>query len=313
MTSAAAAAFNAPVAAAAPAPVVGAPAAPAVAATPAAATPAAPAAPAANSAWYDSIANADTKTWVQSKGFQNAEAVADSAFNLEKLIGHDRAGRTLVIPKDDATPQEIQAFNAKLGVPEKPEGYTTLKMPENADPKLLSTIQGWMHKAGVTPKSAEALTAEFLSFSQAQHAQQETTLIANSDKAFAEATTAWGKEADANLALGKQFTAQLLPPEVTLDNGTKVSRQDFLEKIFNTTGATRAMLEMFAKAGKGMGEHIMRTNGQPGSVDQSPGAAQQKIAALKGDAAWVKSYLAGDKAKAAEMTRLTQLANPVTQ
>lgn len=312
MTTDAAALFNAPApAAAAPAaaPAAAAPAAsPAVAAPAPAATPAAAPAPAAAN-WYDGFANPEVKTWTQAKGFKDPSAVAESAYNLEKLIGFDKAGRTLVIPKDDATPEEVRAFHTKLGVPEKAEDYK-LPLPEGSDPKLTSTIQGWMHKAGATPKMAEALTKEFVAFSAAEKARQDDVLIANSNKALSETTAAWGKDAEQNMELAKRFSSAVVPDQVQMDDGSKVSRADFLEKVFNSTGATRAMVELFAKAGAGMGEHKMLTNNQAGMGDTSPAAAQAKIAALKADPAWTKAYLNGDKDKLAEMTRLNSLAFP---
>ena len=314
MTSAAAAAFAvpAPTAPTAPAADPGA-AAPSGSAAPApmpAGDP--PSTPAANSNWYDGFENADVKTWTAAKGFKDPSAVAESAYNLEKLIGFDKAGRTLVVPKDDASPEEVQAFQRKLGVPDKASDYK-LALPEGSDPKLNETIQGWMHKAGATPKVAASLTEQFVAFSAQEKTAQEGKLIEGSDKAFAAVTSRWGKDADANLELGKRFTANLLPPEVTLDDGTKVNRQQFLERVFNSTGATGAMLELFASAGRGMGEHRMRTNGDSGMGDASPGAAQAKIMQLRADTAWVKSYLSGDKAKIDEMQRLTQQASPISQ
>ncbi len=277
-----------------------------VASSPAPAPVAAPA-PAAGGEWFGGFANAEVKTWAQAKGFKDPEAVTESAYNLEKLIGFDKAGRTLVVPKDDASPEEWKAFNAKLGVPEKPGDYK-LPLPADADPNLVSTIQGWMHKAGATPKMAEALTKEFVEFSVQQKTQEEKALFDLSDKAFGETTARWGKEADANLELGKRFTAQLLPSEVTLDDGTKVTRQQFLEKVFNATGATGAMLELFAKAGRGMGEHVMHTTSGGGMPDNSPAAAQAKIKQLTSDPAWSNAYLNGDKEKLALMSELQRQA-----
>ena len=54
----------------------------------------------------------------------------------------------------------------------------------------------------------------------------------------------------------------------------------------------------------------MRTNGDSGMTDTSPSAAQAKMTQLKSDPAWVKAYLAGDRAKIDEMSRLTQQAFP---
>lgn len=303
MTTQAAAAFSAAPAA----PAVAAPAAPAAPVAPAAPTPPAP----GGSEWFGGFTNPEVKTWAQAKGFKDPEAVTESAYNLEKLIGFDKAGRTLVLPKDDATPEEVKAFHAKLGVPDSADGYT-LPLPADADPALVKTMQGWMHEAGVPPKSAAKLTEAFVKFSTEQQAKQEQTLFDLSDKAFGETNARWGKDADANMELGKRFTAQLLPAEVTMDDGSKVSREQFLAKIFNATGATGAMLELFAKAGKGMGEHVMHQTTGGGMPDNSPAAAQAKIKQLQADPAWTKAYLNGDKEKLALMTSLQAQAAGVS-
>lgn len=313
-TSAAAAAFSAapagtpPAASAPPAgtpPVGTPPAATPPAGTPPAGTPPAGAPPAA--AWYDTFQNADVKTWTAAKGFKDPAAVAESAYNLEKLIGFDKAGRTLVIPKDDATPEEVKAFHVKLGVPETPDGYK-LKLPDGTPEATTKAMQGWMHEAGVPPKSAEKLVESFVKFSGEQEATARAGLIADGDKAFAEQTSEWGKDAEANLELAKRFTAQALPEKVKLDNGTEVGRQEFLETLFNRTGATKVFLQMFAGAGKGLGEHAMRTNGEAPAGVMTPQQAQARIAALRADPDWSKAYVNGDKGKLAEMTKLNQLA-----
>lgn len=307
MSTQAATAFSA----APPAAPAAAPASAPAAAPPAASAPAA-APPASNGDWYNGFGNAEVKTWAQSKGFKDAEAVTESAYNLEKLIGFDRAGRTLVVPKDDATPEEIKAFQSKLGVPDSADGYT-LPLPADADPALVKTMQGWMHEAGIPPKSAAKLTEAFVKFSVEQKTSEDKTLFDQSDKAFGEVTARWGKDSDANLELGKRFAAQLIPAEVTLDNGSKVSRNDFLAKVFNATGATGAMMELFAKAGGGLGEHQMHTNTQGGMPDNSPGSAQARIKSLLADKSWSNAYLNGDKDKKAEMARLHEVAYGSTQ
>jgi hypothetical protein len=170
-----------------------------------------------------------------------------------------------------------------------------------------------MHKAGIPPKAADTLTTEIVAFSAAQSAEAQASMIAESDKAFATTTQKWGAEAQQRMEMGKRFTSALIPAEVTLDNGEKVNRQQFLERVFNSTGATGAMLEIFAAAGMGMGEHKMITNGSSGMADTSPAGAQARIAALKLDPAWSKAYLNGDQAKKAEMTRLMAQAYPQAQ
>lgn len=294
MATEAAAALNAPPAGAPAAPPAGAPPAAAAPAAPAPPAGAPPAPPVAN--WHDGFKNAEVKAWAAAKGFPDAEQATESAYNLEKLIGHDKAGRTLVIPKDDAPEAEKLAFRQKLGVPDTPEGYK-LPMPDGADPSFAKIASGWMHKAGIPPKQAEALAAQWNDFAAAQGKSVREQMVTESNKALADATTGWGKDADANLESGRRFASTMLPAQVKLDDGTSVSRGDFLERVFNSTGATRAMLELFATAGKGLGEHPMKGGGNPSGGSRT---VEGRITELNNDAAFRK----GDPAKVKEMQQL---------
>jgi hypothetical protein len=89
-----------------------------------------PAQSASNDAWYATLVqNDDIKNWAANKNFKDAGAALESSYNLEKLIGFEKAGRTLVLPKDDAPVEEQRAFWQKLGAPEKAEDYK-LPIPE---------------------------------------------------------------------------------------------------------------------------------------------------------------------------------------
>ncbi|HQQ71498.1 MAG TPA: hypothetical protein PLL92_14465, partial [Alicycliphilus sp.] len=71
--------------------------------------------------WFSSFQDAGVKSWAESKGFKDPETAVASAWNLEKLIGADRNGRTVVLPKYDKDVEGIKAFRAKLGVPDSPD------------------------------------------------------------------------------------------------------------------------------------------------------------------------------------------------
>lgn len=290
--------------AAAPAPAPSAAPAAAPSAAPAAAPAAAPSA--APAQWYDGIQNPELKNWVQAKGFKDPAAVAESTYNLEKLVGFEKAGRTLVLPKDDATPEEIRAFHAKLGVPDKPDGYMSLfKTPEAQNDPFNKEAAKWFHEIGIPPKQAEQLLGKWQSHAKATIDDQLAAFAQQSEADFGKVTAAWGKDADANIELGKRAAAQFIPAK------TAEERQALLQKIERAIG-TEMMLNMFAQVGKGLGEHQM-VNGQSNGFGTSPAQAQAKITALKSDPGWTKAYLAGDKGKIAEMENLVKIAHPVQQ
>ena len=292
-TNSAAAAFGgAPAAAPAAAPVA-APAAPA----------AAPAAPASNDGtWYSSIPDEGVRNWAAAKGWKDPAAVVESAYNLEKLIGFDRAGRTLVVPKDDAPPEEWAKFSKALGVPETPDGYK-LPVPEGDTGEFAKVAAQMMHKAGIPPREATALAAQWNDYMTQQASQAQAQQAQAADREFGEVVASWGPEAEANLELGKRAAAQFIPA------ANAQERQQLLSKIEGAVG-TATMLKMFAAIGKGLGEHKVVDAGGGASFGMSPAEANAKIQSLKGDREWVAKYLSGDRAKIDEMQRLIVLANP---
>ncbi|KAF7958217.1 hypothetical protein AWV80_01210 [Cupriavidus sp. UYMU48A] len=269
---------------------------------------AAPAAtpPASNDTWYSGFDNADVRTWTQAKGFKDPAALAESAWNLEKLLGHERAGRTVVIPGDDAPAEEVSAFRAKMGVPEKADDYlSVIKVPEGQPDTFAKEAANWFHEAGIPPKQAAMLAEKWNAYQEAGMQAQTQQQAADADKAFGEVVASWGKDADANLELGKRAASQFIPAKDAAE------RQAILGKLEGAIG-TKAMLEMFANIGRGLGEHKVHSNGDPGGMGMSAAEAQAKIASLKADKAWTSAYLQGDTAKKTEMERLIKLAYPTS-
>jgi len=279
-------------------------------AAPAAVDPAAtalttpPQAPAANNdAWYSKIANENVRNWTEAKGFKDPLAVAESAYNLEKLLGHDRAGNTLVLPKDNAAPEEVRGFWGKLGVPEKPEGYI-LPVPEGQSDALAKTAAAWFHEANIPAKAAEAFIGKWNEFQAAQTEAANQAASVQTQQDLADLKTEWGQAYSAREELARRAVNQFIPGE---------NKQEVLAKIESAIG-TKALMNLFAKIGEGLGEHKMVTaEGSDGFGVMTPGQAKAKIEQLRSNAEWSKAYLAGDKQKQAEMQQLHQFAYPELQ
>lgn len=281
------------------------PAGGAPAGTPAAAPAGTP--PASNDTWYASFENADVRNWTQAKGFKDPSQLAESAWNLEKLLGHDRAGRTVVIPGDDAPPEELAAFRAKLGVPENADGYLdVIKVPQGESDAFAKEAAAWFHEAGIPPKQAAVLAEKWNAYQADGLKKQAEQAAANSDREFSEVVAGWGQNADANIELGKRAAAQFIPAK------NAEERTAILNKLEGVLG-TRTMMEMLTNIGRGLGEHRMHDNGDSGGFGMSVAEAQAKINAYRADKAWTTAYLNGDAAKKAEMERLHKIAFPATQ
>jgi hypothetical protein len=259
-------------------------------------------------AWYDGIQNADLKTWVSAKGFKDPLAVAESAYNLEKLIGHDKAGRTIVMPKDDSPAEEVQAYRAKLGVPESADAYK-LPMPEGTDPAFAKVAAAWMHEAGLTPKQAEIVASKWNEHMGAGVKAKGEQMVAASNAAAEAVRAEWGTAAVERSELGRRAAQTFIPETVKTDDGRTIGRGELIGML-DQAGLTGFALRMFSEIGKNIGEHRMIMGQGSQSVTMTPSEARQKIGELKSDASWTKAYIAGDQAKVTEMSRLHMMAYP---
>lgn len=308
MSSAAAALSGAPASApaAASAPVPG----PAAAAPIPSGTPAASPAPATanGDAWFSGIPNNDVRVWAEAKGWKDPHALAESAYNLEKLMGFDKAGRTIVMPGENASPEELKAFHAKIGVPETAEGYG-LKLPEGqTDDSFLKQAAGWMHQAGVPAGAAQKLAEQWNGYISGQQQQAEQAFAASSASEMQSWQAEQGQALNQNLELARRATMQFLP-EKSMVGGQELTRAAMLDRIEHAIG-TGNMMKLFSSVGSGLSEHKL-IQGSGGGV-MTPAQAQQRINELKSNQDWTKAYLNGDKGKAGEMQQLIALAYPET-
>lgn len=251
--------------------------------------------------WYASIQDEGTRTWAEAKGFKDPLAVVESAYNLEKLMGFDKAGRTIVVPDDKATPEQVSAFRAKLGVPEKADGYK-LPIPEGGDDAFAKTASSWFHEAGIPAKSAETLAAKWNDYAAAVAQQQEDAFHADTENGLKELQAEYGEAFEQNVELGKRASKQFIPAK------SDKERDAVLGKIQRAIG-TKDFVRLFSSIGAGLAEH-KNQNGEGSSMILTPAQAKQQLQELKSNKEWLASFQAGDPVKAAEKSALAKMANP---
>lgn len=135
-------------------------------AAPAGAAPGAP----ATAAFYESFADKTLAALPAVQKFKSPEDLAASYIALEKRFGVDPA-RRIDLPTDPNDTEAMRAVYAKLGLPEKPDGYG-LALPEgatDADKALIGKFTEAAHKMGMPAPFAKEVTAFWLA--QAQEAQ----------------------------------------------------------------------------------------------------------------------------------------------
>jgi hypothetical protein len=237
---------------------------------------------------------------IQTKGWKNPGDVISSYSNLERLLGADKAGRGVVLPKDDAPADEWAQFYQRLGRPESVDGYK-LPLPEGDTGAFAKTASQWFHEAGLTTKQAETLAAKWNEYAGGTMQQQQAQFEQQAALDLQDLQKTWGDKFDANAELARRARREA---GLTDDEGLAIERALGLKKA----------AEVFAFLGKQFAEAPMKggEGSGRGSFGATPEDAKARIAALKGDKEWTARYLNGDVDARAEFERLHKIAFPAS-
>ncbi len=184
----------------------------------------------------------DFKEWVTNKNFADPQTALYSAFNQEKLIGADKAGRTLILPKDDKDTAGITAMRAKLGVPEKPEGYELKPASGDEDAELVANASKWFHARGIPKAAAAGLMEDLRKYGAEIRTKAENDAKAAGDAELKALDAEWGTAAAANKELAKRFVREL---------GIQEADMNAIESVLGTA----KFMKMFHAGGTKLGEH----------------------------------------------------------
>ncbi len=246
------------------------------AADPAAAAAAAAAAPTAS--WYEKIGDPAITELVTTKGWNKDLAevgpnIVKSYAHLEKLMGAEKAGRTVEIPDfEKGDEASIKAFNTRMGVPEDPSKYD-LKLPAGgvADTEFSNAMAGVMHKAGVPARQATMLAAAYQEFEASRNAANtiaEQQRYEQEDKGL---KTEWGAAYDNKMSLASAAAKSL---------GVKPEALDALQKVAGYGQVMKMFADIASKVGEDnfvTGERT-ETNGK-----MTPAEASVAMKALMAD------------------------------
>ena len=129
-----------------------------------------------------------------SKGYENAQ----------KLIG----AKGVIVPGENATPEDIEKFYNTLGRPEKPEGYKFQPL-DNLHPELKMTpeveagFNQFVHKHGLTQKQADGVRSEYFNALNTSLVKRDETTNAKRHEAETKLRNEWGADYDNNLKQAK--------------------------------------------------------------------------------------------------------------
>lgn len=237
----------------------------------------------------------DLKGYVQNKGFKDPSALAESYRQYEKLLGVPQ-DQIVKKPKDFSDKAAVNEYYAKLGRPEKPDGYG-FAAPEGGNPELAEWAKNQFHELGLTSQQGKELFAKWNEkIGAATTAQLEASKVAlQAQEATLKKT--WGAGYDQNVQVAKQGANKFGLDEATLDG------------IESVLGYQKTM-ELFHKIGSATGEHaFVGANAGSGSPGQmSPEAARQKITGLMRDKDFVQKLENKSSQEVTEWNSLHKIA-----
>lgn len=228
---------------------------------------------------------------------KDLNGLAKSYVHAQSLVGADK----IVLPKTDASPQEMNEFWNKLGRPSVADDY---KFPDLKDTGLEKNeedqkwAKGLFHELGLTQTQSEKLYAAY------------TTRLGGGVKAMQEA-----KEQAQNAGLeelraewkGETFDLNIQMAQKALNT----FGDEKLKAHLNATGLGNdpMLIRTFAKIGKLLGEDRAfgeRTSGA--GFASGPEAAKAEIANLQLNKDFQKAYLtASDPGHALALDKMTKL------
>lgn len=216
------------------------------------------------------------------KGKDWAEAgpiLAKGYHSAQKMVGADK----LVLPTKDSTPEQIADFRKKLGVPDKftdyavalPEGLTEDKL----DKKLLDTWRERLHKQGVPKAAAEGIIKDYLTDNVGFEAEKTKAAEKQRLDWDLELKQKFGTDYDKNINLARHALAEFVDPKLT--------------EWLDSTGAGNhpAVVEFFAKVGKGLSDDVIRSGSGTGGggPPKTAAAAEALLNSRFNDQEWYKA------------------------
>lgn len=248
--------------------------------------------------WFDSIPDANLKAFVQQKGFKDQSALAESYFQLEKTFGVPKE-RLLKLPENISDAASMKEVYARLGHPEKPDGYR-IKADEGQDDTFAKFARETFHKYGLGAHQGEGIMKEWVDFVKAQDENSSTSIKSKFEEESNGLKKEWGGAHDQNMNIAKSVAEKLGVSKEAVAKLEKEIGYSAVMKMFHQIGS-KAMEPDFINSAGGQGFGGALT----------PGQAQAKISELKNDSVWMGRFVKGDSAAVSEWNKLhEQLISP---
>jgi len=250
---------------------------------------------------FSSLIPQEFKEHPSLKDIKDMNGLVKSYIHAQSMVGADK----VVIPKEGAKPEEIDAFYNKLGRPKTAQEYNLekLQLPEGFQEQDDQLVRNFAHSLGLNNKQANDLNKFLLKTATEAMEEQKTAAATAYKAAETELRKDWGSEFDTNM-IKARLAINTFGGQELKDNLEKLGLQDnpLLAKAFAKIGKALSEDQAFHSAG-------MREGFAPG-VD----SAKMEISKLNLDSEFQKAYVQldhpGHKEAVERMNRLYSTAYP---
>ncbi len=231
--------------------------------------------------WSDGFAS-DIRDHPITQRLENPEAGIRELIGAQKLIGADK----VVIPGEDSTPEERDAFYTKLGRPAKVDDYdlSSVEIPEGlpVDEEFQKGMVEKMHALGLNSTQVSGVLKDYYEATGGQYQTSMGDLQRGRETAEQDLRNEWGRSYDANIDLANRALKAGAGEKFEELVGLKMADGSEL-------GSHPDVVRCFAKLGGNTGEHGL-VSGTPARSILSPKEASTKRNELMGDQEFLAKY-----------------------
>jgi hypothetical protein len=185
------------------------------------------------------------------KTIPDVPTLAKAMVDTKALVGR----KGVILPKEDAPPEEWDQFYAALGRPETPEAYDIKPegLPDDFPylPELETAYRKLAHEAGLTPAAAKKIYDGYNKFMLENYQQGQQVLKSQVEEMEAGLQKEWGGKYGDNLALARKAMGRVAPPGspelAALDKA--IGESPVLVKFFYNLGKSMSEGEFIAGGG----------------------------------------------------------------
>lgn len=215
--------------------------------------------------WIDNVSE-DYRADPNIAKYKSIDELAKGHLEVVKLVGK----KGVIVPQENAPPEEIAKFNKAIGVPDKPEGYK-LSIPDKVHPSIASSLQDpnaggeykqLAHQLGLTPKQADGLNKWYIDKVSGEMTRKDAADETTRQETETSLRQEWGGEFDTNITLAKKIVEKF---------GGKDAVGGFGELGNNAT-----VLKTLANIGKKMSEDSL-SRGEFNDITTSTSSAKSRL------------------------------------